>query len=65
MSFSLTIDRFGRVVIPKTLRERYHLHAGAAVEVVPTYSDFEIRPVAEQPLLEVHDGVLVSMAVPS
>lgn len=59
MSLPLTIDRFGRVVIPKNLRERYRLHAGAAVEVVPTYSGVEIRPVAEQPLLEVRDGVLV------
>lgn len=41
-----TIDGAGRVVVPKPLRERLHVTAGAAVEIEEHDGVIEIRPVA-------------------
>ena len=42
-----TIDKAGRVVIPKALRDRAGLCAGAAIEVAFRDGHIEIEPVAE------------------
>jgi AbrB family looped-hinge helix DNA binding protein len=36
MAKTLTIDRLGRLVLPKTLRDRYGLEAGSEIELTDT-----------------------------
>ena len=39
------IDGFGRVVIPKPLREQYRFEAGTEVEIVTTADGITLEPV--------------------
>lgn len=55
----LTIDRAGRVVIPKTLREALHLQPGDALEMESAGEQITLRPVrGTGPLMKEH-GVWV------
>ena len=54
-----TIDRAGRLVVPKPLRERFHLAPGSELEIEPTSDGIIIRPVDRGPALVDREGVLV------
>jgi len=54
-----TIDRFGRVVVPKSLRERLDLRAGSEIEIVEADGGLSLRPVHEGSPLALKEGVLV------
>ncbi|HEY5999044.1 MAG TPA: AbrB/MazE/SpoVT family DNA-binding domain-containing protein [bacterium] len=54
-----TLDRFGRVVVPKSLRTRLGLRAGAAVVIEEEGDHLVLRPVAEEPALALRDGILI------
>lgn len=43
----LSLDRAGRVVIPKAIRDRYGLHAGQELELVDTGEELHLRPRRE------------------
>ncbi len=45
MSTRLTIDKAGRVVIPKPLREELHLEPGDALELERAGEQITLRPV--------------------
>jgi AbrB family looped-hinge helix DNA binding protein len=45
MNTRLIIDKAGRVVIPKPLREELHLEAGDALEMVTAGEQITLRPV--------------------
>jgi AbrB family looped-hinge helix DNA binding protein len=53
------IDRFGRVVVPKSVRRNLGLEAGGELEIVETADAIVLRPIHRQPHLRVKDGVLV------
>ena len=53
-----TIDKAGRLVIPRQLRERVGLAGGGEVEVSLDGAAIRIEPVAESALRE-QDGLLV------
>lgn len=56
---TITIDRAGRVVIPKSIRDRLHLGTGAELEVAVSGEEITLRaPSAETKLMEKR-GVLV------
>jgi AbrB family looped-hinge helix DNA binding protein len=55
----VTIDKAGRIVVPKTVRERFGLHAGAEVEIEETGSGIVLSPVESEPALVRQDGMLV------
>jgi AbrB family looped-hinge helix DNA binding protein len=55
----VSIDRAGRIVVPKAVRERYGLHAGTDVELEETGHGIVLSPVESEPALVRENGVLV------
>jgi AbrB family looped-hinge helix DNA binding protein len=53
------LDRFGRVIIPKKVRDKLGLRPGAVLEVQQQGGDVLLKPVPEEPRLLEKDGVLV------
>ncbi len=61
----LTLDKFGRMVLPKIIRDDLHLESGAALEVEIGEECIILRPVRERsPVLE-KDGLLVFSGSPT
>jgi AbrB family looped-hinge helix DNA binding protein len=58
MRQSISIDRAGRVVLPKHLRERFHLREGDMLSLEIKGDAIELRPEKTGQLLNVN-GVLV------
>ena len=54
-----TIDRFGRVVVPKELRKRFGLAPGAQIEIDEHDQELVIRRVTVRSPLQTEDGLLV------
>jgi AbrB family looped-hinge helix DNA binding protein len=54
-----TLDRFGRVVVPKTLRDQLGLRAGAVIEIEEDDGRIMLRPVDDESPLIARDGILV------
>lgn len=59
MNSRLVIDKAGRVVIPKPLRERLHLEAGDALEMESSGEQITLRPVRGTTPLQKERGVWV------
>ena len=57
-----TIDQAGRLVIPKRLREQYHLGGGTTVEILPDNDGLRLRLPQPTGRLVDKDGVLVQQA---
>ena len=60
----LRIDKSGRIVVPKSLRERLGLKPGTELEVFDQHSGVLLRRVKEQPALVKVDGLWVHRGVP-
>lgn len=62
-AMEVTIDDYGRIVIPKPLRERLGISAGSSLELTVDTDDggeaLTLRPSDQQPALAWKDGVLV------
>ena len=54
-----TIDRDGRVVVPKALRDRFNLVAGTELEIEATADGMKLRKVDTAPSLVRKEGFLV------
>ena len=54
-----TVDRFGRIVIPKELRTELGLEAGSALELEERGGTIVLKPVTGSTELVEEDGVLV------
>ena len=54
-----TIDAAGRLVVPKSLRDQFHLAPGSELEIEPASDGVIIRHADRGPALVNHDGVLV------
>jgi len=57
-----TIDQAGRLVIPKRLREQFHLGGGTAVEILPDNDGLRLRLPRPTGRLIDKEGVLVQQA---
>ncbi|MCY4373116.1 MAG: AbrB/MazE/SpoVT family DNA-binding domain-containing protein [Spirochaetaceae bacterium] len=55
----VTIDRAGRVVVPKPLRDRFNLVAGTELEIESTGDGLNLRKTASEPTLTRKKGFLV------
>ena len=59
MASKTTVDRFGRVVIPKRTRDRFGLQAGSFLEVHERDDGIFLRPVGVEQAVRVRGRVLV------
>jgi AbrB family looped-hinge helix DNA binding protein len=59
MNTRLTLDKAGRIVIPKPLREELHLEAGSALEMESAGEQITLRPVRGTGPLTKEHGVWV------
>ncbi len=59
MTTEVHIDRFGRVVIPKPLRDRLGLVPGTTLSIEVSDDHLVLAVLTELPLVERRDGVLV------
>ena len=56
---TITIDKLGRIVIPKKVRDRFNLVAGSEIELEPLSDGIRLRVTAGEPALGVKRGILV------
>lgn len=54
-----TIDRFGRIIIPKELRDFFGLKPGSTLKVIPSEQEITLRMVESEPHISRKNGVLV------
>lgn len=54
-----TVDRFGRVVVPKEIRDRLGLHPGSEIEIDEQGDEVVLKPAGREMPLKIEDGVLV------
>ena len=62
---SITIDRAGRIVVPKALRERFGLHPGTELEIEAEADGLRLRARDSAPAFIEKEGVLVHHAAGS
>ncbi len=55
----VTIDRLGRIVVPKKIRDRLHILPGTDLELELDADSIRIRPAVNEPSLIHKQGVLV------
>jgi AbrB family looped-hinge helix DNA binding protein len=56
---TVTIDRLGRIVVPKAVRDRLHLTPGTNLELTADAGGIRIVPVNSEPSLVRKNGILV------
>lgn len=56
---TVMIDKMGRVVVPKPLRDHFALEAGSEMEITVEADGIRLRPVTSGPVLAEKDGLLV------
>jgi AbrB family looped-hinge helix DNA binding protein len=60
MKFKAKIDNFGRIVIPKKIRDEFGISKSSEIEINTTDNDeIIIKPGASKPFVKNKDGVLV------
>jgi AbrB family looped-hinge helix DNA binding protein len=59
MKDTVTLDRAGRIVLPKTLRDELHLSAGDTLELSVDGEQVTLRPRRATPPLQKERGVWV------
>ena len=56
---TLTIDKAGRIVVPKRVRDSHHLYPGAEIELEICDDELRLRPVREEPSLIEKNGLKI------
>ena len=59
MPRQITIDKSGRLVIPKDIRERHRLEAGSTLTLTEEEGRLVLVPHSQEPTLLERDGLLV------
>ncbi|MDH4163062.1 MAG: AbrB/MazE/SpoVT family DNA-binding domain-containing protein [Nitrospirota bacterium] len=54
-----TVDRFGRVVVPKDIRDRLGLRPGSELEIDEKGNEIILKSAEREPALMVKEGILV------
>jgi AbrB family looped-hinge helix DNA binding protein len=58
----VTIDQMGRILLPKALRDRLGLVAGAVIDISDYGDGLHLAPAGRTARLERHDGKLVAVS---
>lgn len=61
----ITLDKIGRIVIPKKIREDFNLKQGSPIRIEEGKEEIVETPVEDEPTLVEKDGVLVFTGVPT
>jgi len=64
VKFRIKIDKFGRIVIPKKIRNDFGLKNNTEVEVEATSDNIIVHPKPSNPFVIDKDGVLVVCSEP-
>ncbi len=64
MTAKLTLDKAGRVVIPKPLRDKMHMSPGDSFELESTDEKIILRPVRQELSLKKEHGIWVAYGLP-
>ena len=59
-----TIDRFGRIVLPKKLRDDFNLEPGSQIHIEESGQQIILKPIHGEPNLRLKEGVLVYSGIP-
>jgi len=59
-----TIDRFGRIVLPKKLRDDFNLAPGSQIHIEESGQEIILKPIHGEPNLRLKEGILVFTGVP-
>lgn len=59
-----TIDRFGRIVLPKKLRDNFNIEPGSQFHIEESGQEIILKPIHGEPNLRLKEGVLVFSGVP-
>lgn len=54
-----SLDRFGRLVVPKEIRDKFGWRAGAEIEIEECEDEVVLKPAGKETPLRIEDGVLV------
>ncbi|MFP4427409.1 MAG: AbrB/MazE/SpoVT family DNA-binding domain-containing protein [Spirochaetaceae bacterium] len=54
-----TIDKAGRIVVPKAMRDKYSLRAGTELELEAEADGIRIKPVRQEESLIQKNGILI------
>jgi AbrB family looped-hinge helix DNA binding protein len=65
MNTNLTLDKAGRVLIPKALRQELHLGPGDTLQLESKGEEITLRPLRPQALLKKERGVWVYQGEPA
>ena len=65
MNGKITIDRAGRVIIPKPIRDELHLKPGDSLELESGGDQITLRPVRPKATLKKEHGVWVYQGEPT
>lgn len=60
----LRLDKSGRIVLPKPLRQRMGIREGAVFDVTESAGDLVLHPVSSHPSVVERDGFLVHTGRP-
>lgn len=58
----VTLDEYGRIVVPKPLRDRLGIGAGTELTIEEENGHLVLKPIPEHAVLEERNGLLVSTA---
>lgn len=61
----LIVDKLGRLVIPKEVRDHYQLEPGSTVRLEEIPGGIVLIPVSDHAVLEIRDGLLVHTGAPT
>jgi AbrB family looped-hinge helix DNA binding protein len=59
MNATITVDRAGRIVLPKLLRDKLQLQAGDSLEIEASGEEITLRPVRAKARMQRVDGMWV------
>ena len=58
-----TLDKFGRIVLPKQVRDDLGLKVGEVLQVEEREDEIILKPLQREPHITIKDGVLVFFAL--